>query len=189
MKKTVLTLLAAMAASVAMGQGTVLFSNRVLPQIDAPVTFGGDLRPGAPAGPAGPAAGPALVGQLLAGPVGGQLAPVGVPVAFRAAGAGAGYVPGSTVIVPTVPKSSPAQIVFVAWVADLGATYAEALAAGIGGTGQSAPITVSLGGEEITPANMTGLAGFSVAPVIPEPSVLALGALGAGWLMLRRKKS
>jgi hypothetical protein len=35
---------------------------------------------------------------------------------------------------------------------------------------------------------MTGLTTFTAAPIVPEPSIAALGLLGAGLLLIRRKK-
>lgn len=44
------------------------------------------------------------------------------------------------------------------------------------------------GGPPITPPAMTGWTSFNIHQV-PEPSVIALGALGLGALLLRRRKS
>jgi len=43
------------------------------------------------------------------------------------------------------------------------------------------------GGTPITPPNLAGLNSFNIAPV-PEPGVIALGVLGLGALLLRRRK-
>jgi len=43
------------------------------------------------------------------------------------------------------------------------------------------------GQQPITPPNLAGLTSFNIAPV-PEPSVVALGVLGLGALLLRRRK-
>jgi MYXO-CTERM domain-containing protein len=70
------------------------------------------------------------------------------------------------------------------------ASYEEAL--GVGKTGKTDPFMVTTGGAGTpasTPANLVGngLTGFSVA-VVPEPSVVALGLLGAGALLLIRRR-
>jgi hypothetical protein len=44
-----------------------------------------------------------------------------------------------------------------------------------------------LGGEVTPPPNLIGLTPFQFF-LIPEPSVLALGVLGAATLLLRRRK-
>jgi hypothetical protein len=71
-------------------------------------------------------------------------------------------------------------------------TWAEALVR------QQADPTLAVGFSDIvnvaltvppaTPGNMVGLQSFSLT-VVPEPSVIALGALGLGALLLRRRKS
>jgi len=70
------------------------------------------------------------------------------------------------------------------------ANYDEALAGG-GKTGTSGAFMVTTGGAGTpasTPANLVGngLQGFVVA--VPEPSVVALGLLGAGALLLLRRR-
>lgn len=185
MKQTVLTLTAVFAAVAAFAQGTFNPVNRVTGVLDAPVT--------APSGAR--AEGTAYWAQWLAGPAGGALAPIGAPLNFRT-GTGAGYVTSSAGdptagIVTGVPGGSNADVRLVAWDASLGSTWAGAEAAGLGGIGQSPIVTVALGGGGTPPApaaNLVGLTGFGISPVIPEPSIAALGLLGAGLLMIRRKK-
>jgi len=182
MKYTVLTLAATFAAASAFAQGTVAFGNRVTSAgIDAPVTDSTGAKIDGAAGWA----------QLLAGPAGGALAPVGDPVNFRS-GAAAGYITTVTVPVPTVAAGSPADLQMVAWDAAVGGTYDAAMASGMGGMGASGVLsgitTGGAGSPPSLPANMTGLTAFSIAPVVPEPSIAALGLLGAGLLVIRRKK-
>jgi len=83
-----------------------------------------------------------------------------------------------------------------AWQGAAGASYAEAMLTGNANyqAGKSGIFRVDTGDPTTvppgTPANLVanGLTGFSVSP-IPEPSVIALGLLGAGaLLMLRRRK-
>jgi hypothetical protein len=185
MKQTVLTLAAVLVAVTAFAQGTFNPANRVTGVYDAPVTgHNGQL-----------ASGTAYLAQWLAGPAGGTRAAVGQPLAFRT-GTGAGYLVSAASdptagIVPSVPGGSPADIQLVAWDASLGSTWAAAEAAGLDGIGRSGVITVTLGGGGVPPApaaNLVGLTGFTVAPVVPEPAIAALGLLGAGLLMIRRKK-
>jgi hypothetical protein len=176
MKQIALALTALFVAASALAQGTLNFQTKVTGSLDAPVTYGGAN------------ANSAVMGQLYAAAPGGTLAAIGAPVPFRDAPAAAvGYIIGGTVDAG-VAASSSVQVKLVAWAASQGATYAEALGKGTGGTGESGVITVITGGGLTPPANLVGLAGFGVSAIVPEPSVVALGLLGAGLLLIRRKK-
>lgn len=181
MKHIVLTLTALFAAASVYAQGTVNFATRVTGQLDAPVTYNG-----APVGSD-------FYGQLLAAAPGGTLTPVGVPVEFRG-DAGIGYITaGGAIAIPGVAGGAAAEVRLVAWSKQVGSTWAEASAAGMGGTGMSGVITVAATGNPgatppTTAANLVGLQGFAVDPIIPEPTIAALGPLGAGLLLIRRKK-
>ena len=183
MKSTVLVLTALFAAGSAFAQGTINFSTKITGQVDAKVFYG------APGGPTSPA-GADYSAQLYAAAPGGAFSAIGSAVPFRG-DAGIGYITsGGKVTVPGIAGGSSAQIELRAWKTSLGSNYEAALAAGGGvDTGKSAPITITLGGGGTPPApdaNLTGLQGF-VIPV-PEPSIAALGLLGAGMLVIRRKK-
>lgn len=183
MKSTVLALTALFAAGSAFAQGTINFATRVTGQVNAQVFYG------APGGPTSPA-GADYSAQLYVGAPGGALAAVGSAVPFRG-DAGIGYITsGGKVTVPGIAGGSQAAVELRAWKTSLGASYEAAVAAGGGvNTGASAPITITLGGGGTPPApdaNLVGLQGF-VIPV-PEPSIAALGLLGAGLLVIRRKK-
>lgn len=167
-----------LAAAAAWGQGTVNFATRVTGSVDAPVFFA------APGGPTLPADG-RMVGQLYAGPPGGDLAAVGMAVPFRS-DAGAGYITaGGRVVVPGIPGGSPATIELRAWMASMGATYEAALATSGGmWVARSAPITITLGGGGTPPtpdANLVGLQGM-VFPV-PESASAVLGWWGMAVLV------
>jgi len=165
----------------AFAQGQVNFANRVVGSYDAPV-FVDSL--------AGVRAGAGYMAQLYAGATAGALTAVGSPVPFRT-GAAAGYVTSSTVVIPSVAPGAVAQIQMRAWATSAGATYEAALAAS-GGTGQSAILAITTGGAgnpPSLPANLDGLASFAiVGGTVPEPSLLALGALGGLALLIRRRK-
>jgi hypothetical protein len=180
MKHIALTLTALLAAASAYAQGTVNFATRVTGQVDAPVTYQGAK------------AGDAYYGQLYAGAKGGTLAAVGQPVPFRS-DAGIGYITaGGAVAVPGVAGGAEADIRLVAWAKSQGATYDAAKALNMGGWNESPIITVKTGNPDAVPptvaANLVGLQGFEISPIIPEPSIAALGLLGAGLLLIRRKK-
>jgi len=83
-----------------------------------------------------------------------------------------------------------------AWESAFGATYAEVVAntTPIGGRlgliGTSAIVKITTGNPNSTPAGSpTGIAvpGFTLNPV-PEPSVIGLGLLGVGALLLLRRR-
>ena len=82
-----------------------------------------------------------------------------------------------------------------AWDTQLGATYEEVLARGLGGYGES-PLFYAQGGDPNDqfplPAPLTGLQSFSLRAVVPEPApwvLLALGGLGLWWVARRRQNS
>jgi hypothetical protein len=179
MKSIVLALTALFAAGSAFAQGKINFATRVTGQVDAPVRvaqFAGD--------PAPVLADGAYHGQLYAGAPGGALAAIGVPVPFRT-GTGQGYITaGGSVQVAGIAGGSPASVELRAWQSASGVSY-EAAAI----KGSSLPIQITLGGGGTPPtpdANLVGLQGFTI--VVPEPSIAALGLLGAGLLVIRRKK-
>lgn len=185
MKKIAITLSALLAAASAFAQGTVTFTTIVPGSIDARVVLEGTGEP----------VGSTHWGQLLAGPVGGDLVPVGQPVEFRdTPEAARGYITSGAVTIPGVAGGSPAEIRLVAWHKDLGDSWEEAFAAGqagLGGYGMSDIITVETGGAGTPPSlptNLVGLEGFEVLALVPEPTIAALGLLGAGLLLFRRKK-
>lgn len=173
-----------MATLSALAQGTVNFDN-------APSQVGGAGARVYDVDGTTPVAGAAFLAQLYAGPTADSLAPIGAALAFRT-GAGAGFVAtaaGTSRTIGTVAAGAVATIQVRAWEAASGATYEAALAAG-GKTGFSNIITVTTGGggePPATPSNLVGLTGFNLT-IIPEPSTIALGLLGVGALLLRRRK-
>jgi len=174
MKKLIITLAALMVTAAAYGQGAVTFNNRVTGVVDARVLM-----------PDGTGVGAGFTAQLLGGPAGtavDKLTALTPTTTFRTSSAAAqGYVNSVDVTVTGVAAGAQATLVMRAF---NGADYASSAL-----KGQSAPITVALGGGTLPPANLTGMVGFSVAgTVIPEPSTFALGALGAVVLLFRRRK-
>lgn len=98
--------------------------------------------------------------------------------AFRT-GLAAGYVVPSTVEVPGVAIGGSATLRLVAFT---GTAFEGATE-----FGNSNDVTVTLGGGVNLPPDLVGLTGFTMQ-VIPEPSTIALGVLGAAALLLRRRK-
>lgn len=180
MKKLIIAAAALLVTVATYGQGQVNFNNRVTGVVDARVVDS-----------AGVGVGAGWTAQLFGGPAGtavGQLTALTPTTSFRTSSAAAlGYVNGVTVDVPGVASGAQATLVMRAY---QGASFATATA-----KGESAPFTVALGGGTLPPSNLVGLtgpitvSGAVIVPEIPEPSTLALGALGVGAaLMLRRRK-
>jgi len=186
MKKLIYIAALLTASLSAYSQGTIAFNNRVIGTVDAPVfDVGGTVR----------ISGTAFFAQLYAGATGtaeDALVAIGTPVTFRTGGA-AGYVnpPAGDITVPGVAVGGTARVQMRAWDATFG-TYGAAIA-GNGKAGKSALFDVSgLGGQgpsgpPATAPNLAGLTSFSLEQV-PEPSTIALGALGVAALLLRRRK-
>lgn len=186
MKQIAIALTAFLAAASAFAQGTVNFATRITGSVDARVLYAGDLPTPVP-GPAGSA----FMGQLYASAPGGTLAAIGTPQPFRdSPDAAKGYITaGGTVDIPGVAAGGTAQVQLRAWASSLGATYEAALATGLGGVSPlAAPITVTTGGGTLPPGALIGLQGLTVSTIVPEPSIAVLGLLGAGLLLIRRKK-
>jgi hypothetical protein len=186
MKYCLVTLAALMVAASSYAQGTLNFNNKITGSVDARVTYNNG---GSPV----PADG-MYMAQLYASAPGGTLAAVGDPVPFRdTPDAGKGYLNATgrdlTRTVPGVAENGTAQVQVKAWATSLGATYEEAAAKGLGGTGVSGILaSVATGGGLNPPGALIGLQPFEIATIVPEPSIAALGLLGAGLLLIRRKK-
>lgn len=174
MKKVIIALAALMVSVAAYGQGQVVFNNRVPGVVDARVTFGPGL-------PFSGGVGEGFSAQLLGGPAGtpvDQLVALTPVTTFRTSSEAAkGYVNPTTVTLPNVAPGGSATIVMRAFNgADFGSSAIF---------GESAPITLTVGGGTLPPANLVGLQGFQV---IPEPTTVALGLAGAALLLFRRRK-
>jgi hypothetical protein len=176
------------AAPSAHPQGTVYFNNKVSSAgINAPVydtVMGGAKLEGSD-----------YKAQLYAGPAGtteDKLVAVGAIVDFLT-GVAAGYLNVGTDGSRSIPGVTPGDNAVVqirAWRAAAGATYEEALASPLPGAkaGKSNLVTVQTPPSALmTPANLVGLQSFAVVAV-PEPTMLALSALGVAWLLFRFRK-
>lgn len=182
MKKLLVTLAPLIVSASIFGQGTILFNNRVTGQVDAPIRRQD-----------GTGAGAGVNAQLflvtLSGP-GATYTALNPATIFRTTSAAAAFYvqqPAGPVIVPTVAPGQQATVVMRAWEGAVGSSYDTALI-----KGQSNEITLTLGGVPATGAPiqdavLVGLQGFDI-PTIPEPSTRALGFLGAGALLYRRRK-
>lgn len=161
MKEGLIALAVLTATATAFGQGAVVFNNRVPPGIDARVT-----------GPdGGGITGPEWRAQLFVWRGGGLWAPLTPMTTFRSSIA-AGYVNPVDVIVPGLIPREKATLVMRVFNDD---SYFSALT-----RFQSSPVTITLGGGILPPANLDGLQPFG----IPEPQPALLLAVGAFLLLV-----
>lgn len=178
MKKLLLVAACIVASVGALAQGTILFNNVAAGTVAGKITDADGTG----------LAGTAFLAQLYAGADATSLAPVGTAVTFRT-GAAAGFVNASTVAIPGVASGVVASFLQVrAWDATGGATYDAAVSSGKH-FGSSAIFASDgpLGGGGSPPATPAGLKNFKGFSLIPEPSTIALGVLGAAALLLRRR--
>lgn len=180
MKKLLIAIAAVLVTAASYGQGQINFNNRVnaaTPPVNAPVTV---LGTGAGAGTIAN-----MKAQLflVSGSTKTAIGDVGT---FRTtpAAATAFMSQSITVVVPGIDVGGSATVVMRAW---SGATFDSSSATPGEYFGESGPITITLGGGTGVPADLSGLQAFTVTTV-PEPTTLALGAIGAAALLLRRRK-
>jgi len=183
MKKLLLVAACTVASLAALAQGTVNFNN-------SPGSVGGTGAPIFADDGVTKLAGTGFMAILYAGPDAGSLTAIGSAVAFRT-GAGAGFLttadPARTIA--TVAPGAVAQIQVRAWENTSGTitSWDLAVAGGVK-TGMSTIFAVTTGGAgspPSLPANLVGLTSFNL---VPEPATYALLALGAGALLIRRRK-
>ncbi len=172
--KKLLLVTAVIGCVEAMAQGTVWFKNNVPGVFSAPVWLDGVTR----------LAGYPFCAQLYAG-VDGSFTPIGVPTLFLANG----FVSGGVVVVPAnAIVGGVATLRMKAFeLAPLcdGFPY-EACPKGRYAFSESFTVNPTMPSEPPgLPAFLTNLKSFSL--IIPEPSTIALGLVGAAVLLLRRK--
>jgi len=207
MKKTMLVLALAMAATTAFPQGQIQIINfsaafqAPIFDVEAPGSpnAGIQLRgnPATGAVPAGTTvytgarlAGSGFTCELWGGPVGtseGGLTSGGTRTDFRTGG-GAGLNNGGSAVIQGVAVGSPASVQLRAW-NNMGGTitsWAQIIANPLIPHGSSDIVTSgNLTAPPTTPPIATALRSFNLF-VVPEPSLIALGALGLGALLIRR---
>jgi len=217
-KNTLIAALSLVCAVGAFGQGQVNFATRVsgstVGNVNAPV-YGVDLtRPGTQLRGNSSTnvqtngingidyrAAPLLTGTGFTAALFGGLAPITDEASaalqlvstttFRTQATLPGYVvPPGVVNVLGVPTGQMGTFQLRAWDNRAGTitTWADAMANPAIAHGSSALFTPGfpLGGGTIFPPNLDGLSSFNL--VVPEPGVIALGVLGLGALLLRRRK-
>jgi hypothetical protein len=196
MKKTLLTLaLVGLSAAATYAQGTISFLNSALSRLQYQEAVGGPITTTLPAGThvgaywGTDAAGQAAVVGMGRGTLAGQTSLTAAGGIWPAAGS-----PGGAVY--PVLGSTEGQRVWLKIAAWIGGD-AQAPTGNLTHYGESTVVSVVLGPTAgpgtVVWQGATGAATdrakpFVVAP-IPEPSVIALGALGLGALLLRRRKA
>lgn len=179
MKKLIVAAALGVFAVGALAQGQFNFGNKntiSTPPIDARV-IGVD---------GNPVAGTAYWAQAyvkLTGADDSSYAPVGTAVNFRT-GNNTGYIVTSTVTT-SFAGGTEVDVQMRAWAAAGGTSYEAARDGGFE-YGFSNPVKLAVAVAPNLPQDMTGLASFQLQ-IIPEPSTLALGLLGAAAFFLRRR--
>jgi len=186
MKKSLLLASAIFASLSAYGQGTVVFAN-------SSATAVTNILTGVRA-----VAGTTFMLQLYWAVDGttddGQFRPIGAEFngVTRFLGPGVFNAGGATA--PVTPAGTFGMFQIRAWQVAFGTSYEEA-ATRVGAlVGKSNIIRVNTGDPIIqppdAPSSLTaaGLQAFLLTPVIPEPSLFGLGLLGAGALLLLRRR-
>jgi hypothetical protein len=175
MKKILLTAAAVLVSVSVFAQGELTFGNLGALGPDAPIT--------APDG-ATRLEGSGYMAQLYAGPAGtaeGSLTAVGAAVAF-ATGAGAGYWAPATRQIASVAPGANAAVQVRAWDVSSGSSWETATVRGESNILD--PFQLG-GGSAGPPTAMIGLQSFSL---VPEPSTIALGLIGAVALVFARRR-
>ncbi len=179
MKKTLVTTVCALATVAAFGQGQIYFSSTIGGAQDNTITL-----PDGKTAADSPYQAELAVGNT---PSTLTLIPSSItPVT-------AGYILGPTLTLSGVTAGNAVDYQVYVWNPANGSSYAAAAAKAGDIIGSTAVITGyttgGAGSPPSTPAALT-FAPFSltVVPSVPEPSTIALGAIGIGALLIRRRK-
>jgi hypothetical protein len=216
MKQFAIVLAALTMAASAFGQGAIFFNNRSIGNVVAPIYGPNPVDRGARqsgnattnGGSANYTGYPLLLGTGYTAELWTESAPnandfatllgangnanLSARVQFRTAVTLGGFVANgaASIIVPSVPGPASGQARFQvrAWNngGDVNSTYAAALMANRE-VGISDIFTSPVLAAPTTPGQITGFTSFNLTQV-PEPGVIALGVLGLGALLLRRRK-
>lgn len=205
MKKALFVIAAVAMGASAFAQGTIVFANRNIPTASGTGGGNGNGTYNVPIWEMGGAATSNGSGDLLGGVTVGLFKADGTLVGtslLRTDANSQFFATGSqTLAVPGVDPGATASLIVRAWQGP--GTFAEARTAGrqymdevsfTGNAFTSRPLggTPPAGGLPITPPGMTGWgpeAGTGIElTIVPEPSTIALGVLGIGALLLRRRK-
>ena len=206
------TSLMAASALTAFSQGTVVFNNLNAvraPIILTPLRFSQlqgqptvTIANSTPTGTtdygvgAAPADGTGFTAEMWAGADAASLTAVTGSQTPLRTGSTAGYVTQiATLAIAQITPGNSGTLQVRAWDNNNGAitSWAAAIAGGnLRARGQSATWVNATGGAGVppsAPAGLTGWTAFNIFSPVPEPSMIALGALGLGALLLRRRKA
>jgi MYXO-CTERM domain-containing protein len=175
MKKLILAAAALMVSLAAYGQGQVVINNRVGTEVTARLVSVSDT------GTTSSIGSPDWTVNFFGGPTGTAvtalkpLDPTSSTMRGAAGTAAAGYFNGVTATVPGVDVSGKADVILVLHGPN---NYSQTFG----------PYTATLGGGTITPPNLPLGTANLVVNNVPEPTTLALGALGLGALLVIRRR-
>jgi len=176
MKKAIFALAALLVSVASYGQGQVLFKTHIgsdTPPIDFKI-LNADLTPAANAF--------AEIG--ISGP-GGSFTALTLNTPGPAVVNGSGYVNAGGAAAPAGnPNGTVVNLIIRAWVGGAGSTYDTASVRGI----MDHTFSATLAEAPNTPPDLLSL-GTGQLVLTPEPTTLALGAVGLGALALYRRKS
>jgi MYXO-CTERM domain-containing protein len=181
MKKVLLIAAILVSAVGAFAQGTVNFATAAT-GVNAPAR---DTTSGSPGVLA---SGSAYAAQLYVGPAGAaatSLTTNGVSGTIATFGTGglAGYVTGGSRSIEGFAGGTTITAQVRAWATATGSSWETATT-----RGESITVQVTLASGNNQPPNLVGLQAYSISPVVPEPSSIALGLLGLGAVALIRRR-
>jgi len=192
MKKTIITVLLAVGASVgAFAQGTIAFDNQFNTNLTAGATSGGAVFDGS-----GHLNGGEFNLQLFGGASAGTMSLIATLLQSDGSAASGNDIgapglwidtTGQSYVVNGVAALGTGFFQVDAWIGSA-SSYAAALGApAANSTGQSAIFQNATGGGNVPAPDLTGMPSFTLGTV-PEPTTLALAGLGAASLLLFRRK-
>jgi len=183
MKKLMITAAALMVAVAAYGQGSFFFNTH-------DVAAGNNVNFTLNGAPATSAANDHMV-EVLAGPDLQHLTALTPTLTLNGTGARAGYTSplSATYTVPSVAGGATAVVAYRAFQGtsfDTATTKSDLITTVMGGT---TPLSVALVSAPTPPIEINlGTGTVAITGVVPEPTTLALGALGMGALLLIRRR-
>jgi hypothetical protein len=180
MKKLLVTLVALLVSASSFAQGTLIFNNRTQAG-DRPITYADGPNAGMGAGSL-----PGAVAQLVL-VVGGVDTPLSPTTPFRTGNAAAFFTEITSFAVQGVQPGESASFKVRAWQG--GSTWETALYRGESAVFTAGPLGGNPpgGGLPVTAPTPDALQSFTLT-LVPEPSTMALGVLGAAALLFRRRK-
>lgn len=183
MKKLLVAIAAVLISAATFAQeGALVFNNRVSGVVDAPVTLVGNSAQG-PGKTADSVVADLFLVSLNGAAKNVALTPTST---FKTTSDLASkYINQQDVVVSGSKPGDTAVLIMRAFASSLGADVAKAAG---NGYGESSPFTITLGGGANPPSSLSTLTAFTYTPIVPEPSTIALGLLGAAALLIRRRK-